>query len=101
VDASEREDIPRQPSPEGSSPEQGSPHGRESSASASRYKGQTVWVTNITKIVGLGMGAGEAFLQDHPRREIVLLCVVFVVGAQAVENIILRGIDRLFDRASD
>jgi hypothetical protein len=30
----------------------------------------------------------------------VLMCVVFVVGAQAVENIVLRAIDRLFDRAS-
>jgi hypothetical protein len=72
----------------------------QSSESASRYKGQAIWVTNVTKVVGLVIGAGEAFLHDHPRREIVLMCVVFVVGAQAVENIVLRAIDRLFDRAS-
>lgn len=87
------------PSPEGSSLVP-SPPARESSVSASHYKGQTIWITNATKIVGLVIGFGEAFLQENPRREIVLMCVVFVVGAQAVENIALRTIDRLFDRAS-
>lgn len=90
----------RQPNGPDSNPGQGSPPAQESSASASRAKGQTIWITNATKIVGLVIGFGEAFLQEHPRREIVLMCVVFVVGAQAVENIAFRMIDRLFDRAS-
>lgn len=82
-------------------PEQeGSPPARESSESALRYKTQAVWVTNLTTIVGLAMGAGEAFLHANPRRDIVILCGVFVMGAQVAGDIALRVIDRLFARGS-
>jgi hypothetical protein len=71
---------------------------RESSGSASRAKAKAVWITNLTQFAGLAMGINEAFLQDDPRREIVVLCVVFVMGAQAAEDIALRIIDRVLDR---
>jgi hypothetical protein len=31
----------------------------------------------------------------------VILCVVFVIGAQAVEDIVMRAIDRIFSTKQD
>jgi hypothetical protein len=56
----------------------------------------TVWVTNVTKAVGLLGGAKQVLLVEHPDRNTVILCIVFVVGAQAVEDIVMRAIDRIF-----
>jgi hypothetical protein len=67
-----------------------------SSASGSRAKLATVWVTNVTKAVGLLGGAKQVLLVEHPDRNTVILCIVFVVGAQAVEDIVMRAIDRIF-----
>jgi hypothetical protein len=78
---------------EGSSPKA---PGERSSVSGSRAKLATVWVTNATKAVGLLGGAKQVLLVDHPDRNIVILCVVFVIGAQAVEDIVMRAIDRVF-----
>jgi hypothetical protein len=103
VDASEREDVPQQaPPPEkGSSPEQDSLREQASSASASRVKGQTVWVTKVGQIIGLVIGANQGLLEEHPRRDLVMLAVFLVLGAQGVENLLFRAIDRFFDRVSD
>jgi hypothetical protein len=67
-----------------------------SSASGSRAKLATVWVTNLTKSVGLLGGAKQVLLVEHPDRNTVILCIVFVIGAQAVEDIVMRAIDRIF-----
>lgn len=72
-----------------------------SSVSGSRAKLATVWVTNATKAIGLLGGAKQALLVEHPDRNIVILCIVFVIGAQAVEDIVIRAIDRIFSRSSD
>jgi hypothetical protein len=71
------------------------PDGR-SSVSGSRAKLATVWVTNVTKAVGLLGGAKQVLLVEHPDRNTVILCIVFVIGAQAVEDIVMRAIDRIF-----
>jgi hypothetical protein len=71
------------------------PDGR-SSVSGSRAKLATVWVTNATKAVGLLGGAKQVLFVEHPNRDLVVLCIVFVVGAQAVEDIVMHAIDRIF-----
>lgn len=96
----EQEDRVQSP-PEDSSPAPGSHPERESSASASRAKGQTVWITKIGQIVGLAIGINQGLLEETPNRELVALAVILFLGGQAVENLAFRVIDRLFDRASD
>jgi hypothetical protein len=76
------------------------PDGR-SSVSGSRAKLATVWVTNATKAIGLLGGAKQVLLVEHPDRNVVILCIVFVIGAQAVEDIVMRAIDKVFSTKSD
>jgi hypothetical protein len=71
------------------------PHGG-SSASGSRAKATTVWMRIGTQAVGLVGGAKEILFTAHPSRDLVVLSIVFVVGAQAVEDIAMRVIDRIF-----
>jgi hypothetical protein len=78
--------------------EQGLPRDRESSASASRSKGQTAWITKGGQLVGLAIGFNQGLLMEHPNRDLVLLAIVLVLGGQAVENLLFRAIDRFFDR---
>jgi hypothetical protein len=55
----------------------------------------------VSRQVGDGLGdelggAKQVLLVEHPDRNTVILCIVFVVGAQAVEDIVMRAIDRIF-----
>lgn len=98
----EREESPQRPLPsEGSSPVPDSHRGRESSASASRVKGQAVLITKIGQIVGLAIGVNQGILEEHPNRDLIFLAAFLVLGAQAVENLLFRAIDRFFDRVPD
>jgi hypothetical protein len=76
----------------------GSLRSQESSASASRSKGQTAWITKGGQLVGLAIGFNQGLLMEHPNRDLVLLAIVLVLGGQAVENLLFRAIDRFFDR---
>jgi hypothetical protein len=74
---------------------------RRSSASGSRAKATAVWMRIGTQAVGLIGGAKQILFVEHPSRDLVVLCIVFVVGAQAVEDIAMRVIDRLFSAGSE
>lgn len=58
-------------------------------------RGSALIVTNATKMVGLGLGVYEATVRDG-RYSVMLFCTVCVLGAQVVENIMLKAIDRFF-----
>lgn len=78
-----------------------SPRAQASSASASRAKGQTAWITKAGQIIGMAIGINQAFLEDHPSRDLVALAILLFLGAQAAENLLFRAIDRIFDQQSD
>lgn len=74
------------------------PPPRESTASASRAKVQAAWLTNVTKVVGLALAINEGLIRDEARLEVLIAGMAFVLGLQAVENVLLRAIDRFFAR---
>jgi hypothetical protein len=76
------------------------PDGR-SSVSGSRAKLATVWIRIGAQVIGLLGGAKQVLLVEHPDRNTVLLCIVFVMGAQALEGIIVRAIDRIVSASSE
>lgn len=67
------------------------------SGSLSAPQGWTLVVSNLTKLVGVGIAINEAVLRSDARNSVILMCVIFVLGVQAGEGVLLRIIDRLFD----
>lgn len=59
----------------------------------------TIVVTNSGKLLGLAGAFNEFFVRPEARNSVLVLCGLFVMGAQAAENIALRSIDRFFGRA--
>jgi hypothetical protein len=68
--------------------------------SASKARGSTRAITKVGQLVGLGLGIAE-WIQPGPAQDSVLLfCVALVLGAEAVESLALRLIDKVLDRES-
>lgn len=61
-----------------------------------RHGWMTLAITNVTKLVGLGLAINEAALRETPRNAVIVLCAICVLGVQVVENVLLRTVDRLF-----
>lgn len=64
-------------------------------------RGWTLAVTNLTKLVGLGLAINEAALRTSPRNSVIILCAICVLGVQVVENVLMRTVDRLFGNGSN
>lgn len=65
----------------------------------SAARGSTLVVTNLAKLVGLGLAVNEAAVRPNARESVLAFCALCLVGTQAAENMALRTIDRLFERA--
>lgn len=57
-------------------------------------------VMNLGKLVGLGIAVNEAVIRAEARNSVILMCIVFVLGVQAVEIVLLRAVDRMFGESS-
>lgn len=61
-------------------------------------RGSALLLTNVTKLVGLGLAVNEGFFEPQPRNGVIALCALFVLGTQVAENVLLRFIERLFSK---
>lgn len=57
-------------------------------------RGVTLVVTNLSKVAGLVIGAHEAFGPARP--PVMLFATAALVGAQAVEDFVLKLLSRTF-----
>lgn len=62
-----------------------------------RARGSTLVITNVTKLVGLGIAINEMVLRTDARNSVIAFCAVCVLGVQVAENVVLKFIERLFD----
>lgn len=60
-------------------------------------RGSTLWVSNITKLTGVGLAIHEV-LAGAGRDHVLAFCVLLVIGADVVEKVAIHFIDRLFSR---
>lgn len=61
-------------------------------------RGSTLLLTNITKLAGLVIALHEALGKDHAQAVVLAVAATFVLGAQVAENVLIRAIDRFFDK---
>lgn len=59
-------------------------------------RGTTLAVTNGVKVAGIAGFLHEVFGPTTARDSVLMACVVFVVGADKAESVLLRAIDKLF-----
>lgn len=81
-------------STEPSQPER--PPSNGNGASVSRVRGSALLVTNLAKIAGIVLAILEWRQPGPAQNSVLILCGVFVLGADAVEKAALHLIDRLF-----
>jgi hypothetical protein len=55
----------------------------------------TYVVTNGTKVIGVYVGLKEA-ARDNVRESVLIFAACLALGAQTVENVLLKAIDRFF-----
>jgi len=60
----------------------------------------TLFLTNVTKITGLALAFNELALRENARNSAIAFCAICVLGAQVVEDVALRIIDRFFGTGS-
>ena len=63
-------------------------------------RGSTLLITNLTKVVGLGLAINELAIREDARNSAIALCAICVLGAQVVEDVALRIVDRFFGTGS-
>lgn len=63
-----------------------------------RAERSTLIVTNLTKIAGVVLAILEWARPGQVQDSVLIFCGVLVLGAQVVENMALRTIDRLLGR---
>jgi hypothetical protein len=68
--------------------------------SASKARGSTRVITKVGQLVGLGLGIAEWIRPGPAQDSVLLFCVALVLGAEAVESLALRLIDKVLDRDS-
>jgi hypothetical protein len=59
-------------------------------------KGSALIITNIGKVLGMATFFNEVWIKTEARNSVLILCGIFVLGVQVVENVALRLIDRFF-----
>ena len=70
-----------------------SPPHRRATGTAAR---STLLITHTTKVVGLALAINELAVREDARNSAIALCAICVLGAQVVEDVALRIIDRFF-----
>jgi hypothetical protein len=60
--------------------------------------GSTLLITNLTKVTGVVIAVLEWARPGEVQDSVLALCAVFVVGAEAMERILLDAIDRVLGR---
>lgn len=73
-----------------------SEHKRATGAAA---RGSALLITNATKLVGLGLAINEAAIRTNARDSVIALAAICVLGAQVVEDVLLKLIDRIFGQS--
>jgi hypothetical protein len=61
-------------------------------------KGSALFITNTTKITGVVLAVLEWARPGEAQDSVLILCAVFVVGAEALERTLLEAIDRVLGR---
>jgi hypothetical protein len=60
--------------------------------------GSALLITNLTKVTGVVIAVLEWARPGEAQDSVLALCAVFVVGAEALERILLDAIDRVLGR---
>ncbi len=60
--------------------------------------GSALFITNMTKMTGVVIAVLEWARPGEVQDSVLALCAVFVVGAEALERILLDAIDRVLGR---
>lgn len=68
-------------------------------AKGGSLRGSTLWVTNVTKIVGLVLAVNEMLIRPETNSVRLAVCALLVAGAQVSETVLLSIIDRLTGKA--
>ena len=72
------------------------PQGSPPNGAVRSSHGWTLAITNLSKIVGLGIGISQARHGRDANEMLILFAAICVLGVQVVENVLLRMVDRLF-----
>jgi hypothetical protein len=64
-------------------------------------RGSTLLITNLTKVTGVVIAVLEWARPGEAQDSVLALCAVFVVGAEALEKMMLQALDRLFGTGRD
>jgi hypothetical protein len=58
----------------------------------------TVIITNLIKLVAIGIAINEMVIRPTARESVVAFCALCLIGSQAAEEIIIHAIDRVFGK---
>jgi hypothetical protein len=67
---------------------------------ANRARSSTLWLTNVTKIVGLVLAVNEMLIRPETNSARLAFVSLVVAGAQLSETMLLAVIDRFLGRSS-
>lgn len=67
--------------------------------SAPVLRGSTLVVTNLTKLVAIGIAVNEMVIRHSARESVIGFCALCLIGTQAAEEIFIHAIDRIFGRS--
>lgn len=76
-------------------------HRSQEERPAPALRRSTLVITNIAKLVGLGIAINEMVIRPTLRESVVAFCAICILGTQVVEDVILHAIDRIFSRESE
>lgn len=68
---------------------------------APRIRRSTLAFTNLPKLVGLVIAINEMLVRRTARESVIAYCALTLLGAQVVEDVAMRFIDRLFVKAEE
>lgn len=77
------------------------PDGTQGRRPAPALRGSALLITNLTKLVGLGIAVNEMAIRSSARQSVVAFCALTVIGAQVAQSVAIHFIDRMFTRDSE
>jgi len=69
---------------------------QEDARPAPVLRGSTLVISNLIKLIGVGIALNEMVIRPDARDSVIAFCALCVLGTQAAEDIFLRVIDRIF-----
>ena len=79
---------------------QESPPRRSSNGTTKVVRGSALFITNLAKMTGIVLAVLEWARPGPAQDSVLVLCGAFVLGAEALERVVLETIDRLFGRGA-